>query len=91
MSLLLALLYPIAIQGTRGGLWCLLLPITIVAWVIDIVANYTELALLTWDFPRKGEHTFSTRCLRLIKQDGWAGFVGRKTQTFCNFFYKGHI
>jgi hypothetical protein len=91
MTILLILLYPIAIQATRGGIFYILLPITIVAWVIDIVANYTELALLTWDFPREREYTFSDRCLRLIHQNNWAGFVGRCTQTYCNFFMKDHI
>jgi hypothetical protein len=91
VSLFLMILYPIAIQGLRGGLWRVLLPLTVVAWVVDVVANYTELALLTWDFPRKGEHTFSTRCERLITQQGWSGFVGRQTQLFCNFFYSNHI
>jgi len=91
MTLLLALLYPLAIQGLRGGFWRVLLPLTALAWVVDVIANYTELALLTWDFPRGKEYTFSDRCLRLVKQDGWAGFVGRCTQKYCNFFYEGHI
>ncbi len=91
MTLLLIILYPLAIQGLRTGFWRVLVPLTILAWVVDVIANYTELALLTWDFPRKREITFSDRCLRLVKQDGWAGFVGRCTQKYCNFFYAGHI
>ena len=68
MSILLAFLYPIAIQSERG-IWyeilltlILILPITL---ILDICANYTELALLTWDFPRVGEYTFSKRLERL--------------------------
>lgn len=75
MTLLLALLYPIAIQYERGGVWLLVLPITIVALLIDIIANYTELAILTLDFPKAGEYTFSTRLERLQYSDGWRGIV----------------
>lgn len=75
MTLLLALLYPIAIQYERGGWWLLLLPITVIALVVDIIANYTELALLTLDFPKAGEYTFSTRLERLQYSSGWRGKV----------------
>jgi hypothetical protein len=44
MSILLALLYPIAVQYERGGLWRIVLPVTMVTLVIDLIANYTELA-----------------------------------------------
>jgi len=60
MSLLLFLLYPIAIQFERGGAWRLLLPVILLALVIDILANYTELALV-FGLPRRGEWTFSQR------------------------------
>lgn len=92
MTLLLALLYPFAIQYQRGGKWETYLKwLAVITAVIDVIANYTELALLTWDFPRAGERTFSQRCARLIHQDGWAGIVGRLTQKYCNFFMSGHI
>lgn len=91
MTILLALFYPLAIQYQRGGYWRVLAPFTLLTALIDVVANYTELALITWDFPQKGEQTFSNRCARLIHQDGWAGFVGRLTQRYCNFFMAGHI
>ena len=91
MTLLLALMFPLAIQYQRGGWWRILAPITLIAAIVDVIANYTELTLLTWDFPQVGERTFSTRCHRLIHQDNWAGKVGRLTQLYCNFFYSGHI
>ena len=91
MTLLLILLYPLGIQYQRGGLWLLVAPIAYLALFVDIVANYTELALLTLDFPQAGEETFSKRCRRLITQDGWAGFVGRITQKYTNFFMANHI
>lgn len=91
MTLLLALLYPIAIQYQRGGYWRVLMPLTLLTALIDVWCNYTELALLTWDFPRKDERTFSQRCARLIHQTGWAGTVGRLTQWYCNAFMEDHI
>jgi hypothetical protein len=86
MSILLALLYPIAIQYERGGLWRVVLPITFVTLVIDVVANYTELALLTWDWPRKGEYTFSTRCKRLQYSQTFGGRVARAVKVYTNIF-----
>ena len=91
MFLLLALFYPLAIQYQRGSVWRVLAPLTLLTALIDLWCNYTELALLTWDFPHKHEITFSIRCGRLIHQEGWAGNIGRLTQTYCNFFMPGHI
>lgn len=86
MSLLLALLYPLAIQYLRGGVWLVVLPITFIAFFIDVIANYTELALLTWDFPRKGEHTFSDRLVRLQYNLDWRGDIARKIIPILNYF-----
>ena len=86
MTILLALLYPIAIQVERGGWWRVLAPVTLVALVIDVIANYTELALLTWDWPAPGEYTFSTRVKRLQYYPGWRGFVARCARWYTNFF-----
>lgn len=86
MSLLLALLYPIAIQYERGGWWYLLAPVTLLALVIDVIANYTELALLTWDFPRRGEWTFSKRLRRLSLLPGWRSTAARWCIAYTDFF-----
>lgn len=91
MTILLALLYPIAIQYQHGGWWSILKPLALITAIIDVIANYTELALITWDYPKEGERTFSQRCARLIHQNGWAGTVGKLTQRYCNFFMAGHI
>jgi hypothetical protein len=91
MSFLLALLYPIAVQYERGGLWRAVMPITLVALVIDVIANYTELALLTWDFPREGEYTFSDRLVRLKHDAGWRGVIARTAVWYCDIFFEGHI
>lgn len=77
MSLLLLILYFIGIQYQRDGWWLLVLPITLLAFVLDVFLNFTELALLTWDFPRKGEWTFSTRLARLRNSEGWQGTQAR--------------
>jgi len=91
MFIVLALFYPLAIQYQRGGHWRILAPFTLLTALIDIYCNYTELALLTWDYPKDSERTFSNRCKRLIHQEGWAGFLGRLTQKYCNFFMANHI
>jgi len=91
MSLLLLLLYPIAVQYERGGLWRVFFPITLVTLVIDVIANYTELALLTWDFPQEGEYTFSDRLVRLKHNGDWRGVIARMAVGYCDIFFEGHI
>ena len=77
------LLFPLAIQYERGGVWLCVAPVTLLALLLDVVLNYTTLALLTWDFPRWGEWTFSTRLARLIQfpdegyQRYWSRYVAR--------------
>jgi hypothetical protein len=86
MSLLLALLYPLAVQYERGGWWRVLAPVTLFALVIDIIGNYTELALLTWDFPKRGEYTFSTRLKRLQYDLSWRGELAQSIVAYLNYF-----
>lgn len=66
-------LYILGIQYERGGWWNLLLPITFIAWVIDVILNYTELALLMLDYPQRGEFTFSKRLSRIKQEQGKRG------------------
>ena len=70
-------LYFVGIQFERGRWWHLVLPITLLALLVDIILNYTELAILTLDFPKAGEFTFSQRLARLKKEAGWRGVSGR--------------
>ena len=86
MTILLALLYPIAVQYDRGGRWRLLAPLTLLTIGVNMLANYTELALLTWDFPQPGEHTFSQRLKRLVRDDGWRGVLARGIAEVLNYF-----
>lgn len=69
----------------------MLLPLYLLAFVIDIAANYTELALLTWDWPLPGEYTFSKRLPRLMQIDDWRGSAARKAADYLNYFDPGHI
>lgn len=84
--LALAILYPVAIQYERGGLWRLLLPITLVALVLDVVLNYTSLALLTWDSPLRKEYTFSIRLERLVFSYGWRKQIARAIAVYLNYW-----
>jgi hypothetical protein len=77
MTLLLWILYPIAIQYERGGWWRLCYLVAIPSLLIDVVANYIELAILTLDFPRWGEWTFSKRLSRLQYNTDWRGDFAR--------------
>ena len=86
MSILLALLYVPAVQYNRGGLWQLMLPVTVLTLLIDVIANYTELSLLTWDWPRKGEYTFSHRLARLQFDAGWRGRLAKLAIAYTNYF-----
>lgn len=66
-------LYLVGIQYERKGVFYLLLPVTFIAFVIDVVLNYTELALITLDLPKFGEYTFSKRLERLVDRKDWRG------------------
>jgi hypothetical protein len=67
---LLLPLYFIAIQYERGGSWRWLKLFGVAALIIDVILNFTELAILTLDFPKWGEWTFSKRLERLQKSTG---------------------
>lgn len=91
MTIILAILYPLAVQYTRGGLWVLVAPVTFLAFLIDVWCNYTELALIFWDFPRRNEFTFSVRLRRLQYDEGWRGRLARPVVAYLNFFEKNHV
>lgn len=90
MFLLLALMYPLAVQyEVREWRW--LAPITLTALVVDVVSNYSDLAVLTWDFPRRGEYTFSQRLVRLQYGNRWQRFIARAVIPYLNYFDPGHV
>ena len=79
-------LYILGIQYQRGGFWRLLLPVTLIAFIVDIMLNYSELALLTWDYPKAGEYTFTNRLNRLIKETGLRGTLAINIAKVLNYF-----
>lgn len=76
------LLYIVGVQYKRGGLWNSVLPVTVLALLFDMLFNYTLFALLTWDYPKPGEFTFSDRLDRLIHYDDWRGILARNVARY---------
>jgi len=70
-------LYFLTIQAERGGLWRIFWVFGLVALPLDVFLNYTELALVTGDFPKHGEWTFSTRLNRLQNNPNGQGNLAR--------------
>lgn len=62
------------------GFWIVL------AIVLDVLLNYTVLAVLTLDFPREKEYTFSKRLERLVRQPGPIASVCRFVAFILNPF-----
>jgi hypothetical protein len=84
------------VQYERGFWWIMLLTVTgilPVFFVLDMIANHTELALLFWDWPAPYEWTFSQRLMRLQHESGWRGRMARPLVDFLNYFspYGNHI
>lgn len=76
------LLYAVGIQYLRGGAWRVLLPITVLAAVLDVLLNYSLFAVLTLDWPRRRELTFSQRLNRLTTNTDWRGVAARLTAKY---------
>lgn len=72
---LLWVLYAIGIQYQRGGWWRVCLVAAVPAMVLNVLANYSSLALITWDWPQRKEYTFSVRLQRLVLAPGWRGVL----------------
>jgi hypothetical protein len=67
LSAVLLITYPLVIQYKRGGLWLALAPLTAVALLLDVVANYTEWAVALGR-PARGDYTISKR-IKTMMQD----------------------
>lgn len=76
------LLYAMGIQYLRGGMWRLLLPVAVAAAVLDVLLNYSLFALMTFDWPRRRELTFSRRLNRLTTNTCWRGGAARWTAKY---------
>lgn len=59
-----AFLYPLAIQAKRKGPWLALWPLVALTMLLDVLANYTELAFI-FGWPREGEYTITRRIRRM--------------------------
>ena len=79
---LLWVLFVIGIQYQRGGWWRVCLVAALPALVLNVLLNYTLLALISWDWPRKGEYTFSKRLERLVLAPGWRGIAAWAIATY---------
>ncbi len=51
--------------------------ILIPGYLYDVLYNYTWGSLMFWQFPRKGEPTFTARLKRTVFDNGWRGTVAR--------------
>jgi hypothetical protein len=70
-------LYCLTIQYERQGKWRVLIPLGILALAIDVVLNFSGLSIVTLDFPKWGEWTFSKRLSRLQYNTDWRGEFAR--------------
>lgn len=84
--LLLAVLYPLAIQYERGGRCRWLLLVYAAAGLLSVLVNFTWFSLVCWETPRKREITTSQRCERLVFDPGWRGSIARAIARFTNRF-----
>ncbi|MES2909842.1 MAG: hypothetical protein V4718_00550 [Pseudomonadota bacterium] len=73
--LLLLLLYAAGIQYQAGGICKALLPVVLVAWLLDVLLNWTVFVIYTSDCPswQRREFTLSQRLARLIAAGGVVG------------------
>jgi len=88
-AIFLALVFPLAIQYQNGWRW--VYPLAIVTLMVDVIANYTCLAVLTLDWPMRGEHTFSQRLSRLRFDFGWRGKLVAPIIKYLNWVHPNHI
>lgn len=75
---LMFLLYVVGIQYQAGGVCKWLGFVTAIAWVLDLLLNYTALVVYTdFDRPQHAlrEFTFSQRMPRLIAAGGTVGWL----------------
>ena len=65
--------------------------VLLIAFIADVMANFSTLALLFWDWPQYGEWTFSKRLPRLCNLPGWRGRFARRCKIYINKRVPGHI
>jgi hypothetical protein len=82
LPLALLVLYFIGIQYERAGMgqgwgWNVCWLVAAPALVLDAILAHTLFALYLWDYPQRGEWTFSHVLARLIERNDWRGEVAR--------------
>lgn len=65
------------IQYKRGGWWNILAPFAVLVFILDVLANYTEITLFAAELPKAGEYSISKRLFRLQSQVGVIGDISR--------------
>ena len=90
ISLITLLLYPLAIQYERGGIFKLLLPLYIVTAILDTLANYTEISLLCLAWPQAYKPTISMRIPQLLIGGGWKSTTSYAAAVYLNYFSPTH-
>lgn len=60
-----AFLYPLAIQAKRKGPWVVLWPLVALTMLLDIAANYTEVAIV-FGWPKPGQITITRRLKAMV-------------------------
>lgn len=68
LTAITAALYPFAIQYKRKGLWRILTPLTFLTAILDVVANYTEVAFV-FGKPVGKDYTITRRFRRMEESD----------------------
>lgn len=86
LPLILLAVYPAAIQFERGGKWRWLFWLYYPAGLLDVLLNYTVLALYTWDRPLAGEFTFSRRLRRLQYRTDWRRWFVVVLKPYLDYF-----
>lgn len=60
-----AILYPLAIQYKRKGWWSVLKPVALFTGLLDVAANYTDVALV-FGWPKPGQITITKRLKAMV-------------------------
>lgn len=78
---------------TRKGWATAIIVAELIAAPLDVFLNYTEFALMTWDWPVSAntEGTLSLRLARLQHNTDWRGTMARPVVAVLNYFLPGHI
>jgi hypothetical protein len=89
ISILTLLLYPLAIQYERKGLWRLLFLLYVLTGLLDIIANYTEVSLICLKWPAVRKPTVSMRIPELLLNPFWKP-IAYQLAKYLNYWSPSH-